>query len=83
MGLGLGKRMKKEMEEVGSKLQLFGCQQKDLEKFSKSEYEKSEKFRKNWRNSKECLQLFVWVSCHLPLTQNQRKLGKIRNFLEK
>jgi hypothetical protein len=26
-----------EMEEVGSKLHLFGCQQKDLEKFCKVE----------------------------------------------
>jgi len=28
-----GKEGKWEMEEVGSKLHLFGCQQKDLEKF--------------------------------------------------
>jgi len=30
-----GKEGKWEMEEVGSKLHLFGCQQKDLEKFHK------------------------------------------------
>jgi len=83
MGLGLGKRVKKEMEEVGSKLHLFGCQQKDLEKISKSEYEKSEKFRKNWRNSKKCLQLFVQVPCHLPLAQNRKKSEKIRKKSEK
>ncbi len=32
---GQGEEGEWEMEEVGSKLHLFGCQQKDLEKFHK------------------------------------------------
>jgi hypothetical protein len=50
-----GGRGEGEVEVVESKLHLFGCPQKDLVKISKSEYEKSENFRRNWRNPKECL----------------------------
>jgi hypothetical protein len=63
---GPGGKVKEEMEVVESKLHLFGCPHKDLEKFSNSGYENFRKNLINWENCRyicKCLYMSP-TTCH-------------------